>query len=384
LLTLAPPAPAQNLQGGTPRVTLDASTGTLTLSFALSAARLSSGDDRLTLTPVLESGGAVATFPPVVVEGRRARVSRERKERSDLLAPDAAATYLPVGMPHYHEVTLVVPDAAAWGGATARLSLRALNERCDCEIEIATRETASLDVPLSIVNVPAPVVPPVTPTFVPVARQQAILDSIAAPYPFVGPVTPQARELLSGEVTPSDVERYVDEHRVTSLTVYFAVGKSAIDLSTGDNARSLNTLLEAIRSLESAPGHPRVRVLVGGFASPEGSTQLNEWLARERALALRDYLVARSRLTLDDVLVHGAGADWQGLRSLVAASRMLWRADVLRIIDTYPVWNPRARVGRLTTLVNLDGGRPYRYLLERFFPRLRAAAVIKVFYETGD
>ncbi|MDR1274534.1 MAG: OmpA family protein, partial [Odoribacteraceae bacterium] len=172
-----------------------------------------------------------------------------------------------------------------------------------------------------------------------------------------------------------------DEHRGTSITVYFPVGKSAIDLATGDNARSLETLLEAIRSLEGAPGNPRVRVLVGGFASPEGSTQLNEWLALERASALRDYLVARSRLTLDDVRVHGAGADWQGLRALVEDSRMPGRADVLRVIDTYPVWNHRARVGRLTTLVNLDGGRPYRYLLDRFFPRLRAAAVIRVFYE---
>jgi outer membrane protein OmpA-like peptidoglycan-associated protein len=390
-LAFAGPARGQGFQGGAARLTLDASTGTMTLSFGLSAASLASGDDRLTLTPVLESDGAVAMFPPVVVEGRRARVSRERKERSGRLAPDATATYLAAGMTHQYEATIAGQEAAAWGGSTARLSLRALNEHCDCEVEVAARDAAitMLELSLAIVNVPAPVV--VTPEeavvvapVAPPACPRAALDSIAAPYPFATPVTALERELLAGTVSAAEIERYIDEHRGGSITIYFGVTDIDISPALGDNARSLETLLEAIRALEAAPGKTRVRVLVGGFASPEGSNQLNDWLADARANALRDYLVARSPLTIKDVLVHGVGADWRGLRALVAESRMPGRVDVLRVIDTYPVWNPRTQVGRLTTLRNLDGGKPYRYLLEKFFPKLRSAAFIKVFYENVD
>jgi outer membrane protein OmpA-like peptidoglycan-associated protein len=349
----------------------------MTLSFDLPVMRPASGSDRLVLTPVLESGATVATFPPVIVEGRRARVSRERRERSGLLAPDATATYLPAGRSPRHEVTLPGQDANAWLGATARLTLRTASEHCGCEI--AVNEIATLDAPLAIVNAPVHVPPALTPT-----RQQAILDSIAAPYPFASPVTPRVQELLSGTATSDDIERSLDEHRDASLTIYFAVNDATINPALGDNARSLKALVEGLRALDAAPGNPRVRVLVGGFASPEGGSQFNERLARERALAVRDYLIARSPLTIDDMLVHGAGADWRGLRALVDASTMPARADVLRIIDTYPIWNPRTRVGRLATLMSLDGGKPYRYLLERFFPMLRSAAFIKVFYENGD
>jgi outer membrane protein OmpA-like peptidoglycan-associated protein len=356
---------------------LDASTGVLTLSFDLPVTRPARSNDRLILTPVLQSGGTIATFPPMIVEGRRARVSRERKERSGLLASDPAAIYLPAGKSSHYEVTLAGQDASAWHGTTARLTLRTASERCDCEIDAG--EAVTSDAPLAIVNAPVRVPPAITPT-----RQQAILDSIAAPYPFVAPVTSRARALLAATATTADVEHYIDEHRATSITIYFGVGKSSIDMTMSDNARSLKALLDVIHALEAAPGKPHISVLMGGFASPEGDSQLNMRLAGARANVVRDYLIARSSLTLADVHVHNAGADWRGLRALVAASKMPVRADVLRIIDTYPIWNSRTQGGRLATLMNLDGGQPYRYLLERFFPKLRSAAFIKVFYENLD
>ncbi|MDR0766044.1 MAG: hypothetical protein LBF09_03785, partial [Odoribacteraceae bacterium] len=60
------------------------------------------------------------------------------------------------------------------------------------------------------------------------------------------------------------------------------------------------------------------------------------------------------------------------------------RDEVLRVIDTKPVWDPRSRVSRMTLLKQLRGGEPYRYMARHFFPMLRNAAYIKVFYDVVD
>jgi hypothetical protein len=195
----------------------------------------------------------------------------------------------------------------------------------------------------------------------PLPATTGTVDNLATAYPFIAPA--RSRDLAP------------DALRDRALVIYFRVNSTVIDPTRGDNARVLATLVDALRTLDALPGRPRVRVLVDGFASPEGGAELNRRLADGRAAVVRDHLVSRTRLTTADVLARGHGADWRGLRELVDASPMPWRSSVLRVIDTYPVWNARDRVGRLTTLVNLDGGRPYRYMLHNFFPRLMVAFI---------
>lgn len=57
--------------------------------------------------------------------------------------------------------------------------------------------------------------------------------------------------------------------------------------------------------------------------------------------------------------------NWTLLRGKIAASDMPSRGEVLRIIDNVP-----ATGGREQQLRALDGGTPYRYLLDRFLPEL--------------
>ena len=47
------------------------------------------------------------------------------------------------------------------------------------------------------------------------------------------------------------------------------------------------------------------------------------------------------------------------------------------IIDTYGVYQ-----GREVELMRLKGGRPYNYMFEHFFPLLRSAGYIRIFYES--
>jgi outer membrane protein OmpA-like peptidoglycan-associated protein len=377
LLVVAPVAAQQAA-----RVVLDEATGMMTLTLDVVAGSVEGSDGRLTMTPVLEGDAGTLYFPPVITEGRRARISRERGERSGIVTTPEGARFLSPGERLVYTATL---PAGEWSGE-ARLTTRSVSERCGCEVAVPA--TAGVAAPLVMtvnierVNAVAPAVV-VEREVAPVVGQatRSTVARVAAPYTFVAPSTPAVRGLLAGGGTRLEVERYIDEHRDESLTVHFRVNSTVIEPSLGDNARVLEELVEALRALVDAPGKPRVGVLVGGFASPEGSSLLNDRLATERATAVREFIASRTSLTVSDIRVHGGGADWRGLRELVAASGMPWRSEVLRVIDTYPVWNPATQVGRLTTLQRLRGGEPYRYMLREFFPRLRNAAFIRVFYE---
>ena len=59
---------------------------------------------------------------------------------------------------------------------------------------------------------------------------------------------------------------------------------------------------------------------------------------------------------------------------MVAASDILYKEEVLHILDHTPVWvfDKAGRVvdGRKKQLMDLRGGMPYTYMLENFFPEL--------------
>ena len=72
---------------------LDKATGELSLSFDFQAPD-ASGNDRLTITPLLSGPKAEVAFPALVVEGRLARISRLREERSTGARPPRGTLYV--------------------------------------------------------------------------------------------------------------------------------------------------------------------------------------------------------------------------------------------------------------------------------------------------
>jgi outer membrane protein OmpA-like peptidoglycan-associated protein len=396
---------ARGQEVAAPALVHDVAEGTLTLTFDVQAGAwmaAARGNERVVLTPVVEGEGGVISFPPVVVEGRRARISRERKARSGEV--DAKGElYVTPGRAARYEATV---DAKAWSqvdGAT--LSTKVVMERCGCEVPerpmVGMARALPTGVALAVetrgVTKESPaVVATAEPVEEPRVASEMIetfgmtgsvtggavaaggaLERVAAPFPFVSAGTEEAWMVLGG-ASEGTVARFIDRHRDgATLVVYFAVGSAKLEMDRSDNRRVLEELLESLRALKGAA---RLGVVVGAFTSPEGGTQLNRWLADERARTVKEFVVERSALTVDDVVAYGVGPDWGGLRAMVAASSMPGREDVLRVIDEYPIWNVRTQVGRLTTLMKLRDGECYRYIAKYFFPRLRNAAFIKVFY----
>ncbi len=172
-----------------------------------------------------------------------------------------------------------------------------------------------------------------------------------------------------------------DDDREGALKVYFALNSSVLDPFEKNNAVTLRQMLSAIRKLQASSDSRVAHIVVAGFASPEGSFDLNDRLAYNRAAALKEYIHRNTNLPEDIVHIYNGAEDWAGLRQMVEDSVMPSRERVLDIIDLVPVWDGDTGRGRENALQQLDGGQPYRYMLRNFFPELRKAAYIKIFYE---
>ncbi|MDR2890817.1 MAG: hypothetical protein LBV18_04355 [Alistipes sp.] len=186
-----------------------------------------------------------------------------------------------------------------------------------------------------------------------------------------------ARMENHGEV----MARVVDETREGSTTIHFGQSLSTVDRGFGDNAINMDNLIEAVNAVNAASDADLVAIMIVGTTSPEGGTRINEGLAWDRANAVKNFIAANTDVDPAFIRTFNGGTDWVRLRRMVEESNMPQKQRVLDIIDNVPIWSPRRNIGRLGTLMKLDGGRPYKYMFEHFFPRLRQAAYIKIYYD---
>lgn len=155
----------------------------------------------------------------------------------------------------------------------------------------------------------------------------------------------------------------------TSLSCYLSYpqGGSFVLRDYGNNSYELAKLGEFIRAALSDTLIYVRSVRVSGYSSVDGIYSSNELLARKRSLGFRDFLfqeypfLKRYGITTDWV-----GEDWEKLRSLVAASDINERDEILQIIDKVDVFS-----GREKLLMDLNGGAAYRNMEKLFFPLLR-------------
>lgn len=168
---------------------------------------------------------------------------------------------------------------------------------------------------------------------------------------------------------------YVHAQELDSARIHYQQGHREVDLLFRDNGKELERF---IRTLREEHGAGRLEsVVIRSWASPEGVNCLNEVLSERRADSLKAYLVRHADIPDSVVSIHGEGIAWDILRRMVAASDILYKEEVLHILDHTPVWvfDTAGRVvdGRKKQLMDLRGGMPYTYMLENFFPDLRSS-----------
>ncbi|MDE6556891.1 MAG: DUF3575 domain-containing protein [Duncaniella sp.] len=171
---------------------------------------------------------------------------------------------------------------------------------------------------------------------------------------------------------------FADNH-ADSVTVSFRVGHRNFDPSFDDNAHKMESFISQAREALSA-GKLK-SVVVSGFASPDGGHKANERLAHARCKAIADYIVANTDISPALIEEKNGGIDWTELRRLVAETPGVpAREKIIQIIDNTPIWVfGRGGVivsGRKKQLMDLQGGRPYNWMLANLFPKMRNAVAV--------
>ena len=296
---------------------------------------------KMILTPYLCHGGDTAWLAPVEVYGR-VRYKRERQEQA--LAGNATWRLGPgqvmAGTPvHY---TAEVPYAGWMRTASLGLSRRLVGCACDC---FDGDQTVAADIPVYVAPTP-------------------FLAEIAPDPARYGVVDARRRWAFDGE----------------EIRVFFPVSKTDLLPDRYGNRATLDKIVEEISKIGSADRLRLSGIEITGFASPEGALPFNARLGQGRAEALRAHIRSRLPELADDdfVLVNGV-ENWDGLRRMVAASDMDSRDAVLAIIDSL------SGEARKRALKALDGRRSYDFMLRNFYPELRNACYVAVYYDVlGD
>lgn len=159
-----------------------------------------------------------------------------------------------------------------------------------------------------------------------------------------------------------------------SVTVYFRVGHRQFDPALGENRQVMDSFIAKVRD-KAATGDIE-RIVVRGYASPDGNDKINELLAQNRCTAIADYISEHAGVSRKLIEESPEGVSWSELRRLVAENADVpSREKIIDILDNTPLWifNPEGKVigGRKKQLMDLQGGRTYNWMLVNLFPRMR-------------
>lgn len=203
------------------------------------------------------------------------------------------------------------------------------------------------------------------------------LPSLFAQSPGGTVLPPSASGLSSADsslsVTDSTYRQVIREgSRSLSCHLTYPQGSARVLEDFGDNAGELLSLDRFLSQVfrDSLIYVDFVRLC--GYCSIEGSWDLNDRLARSRALGFLNYLNGKYALSSRyPIRVDWVAEDWDRLSEMVASSDMSSREAVLALIRNVDVSKGRERA-----LMELDGGVPYHYMMREFFPALRRVEIV--------
>jgi len=308
-------------------------------------------DHRFWVTPQLYNDNGAVSMELFTITGKKMEKRDKQKKRlnKDKTATSHAnssngSTMLYAGTVSYE----------AWMENVLFLRLQITEEGC-CE----TEDLGSI-LAMGPINLPLPYTPSL-PNVIPIASDVA---KAADKYPFL---------------------RLIDKDMAgdRSTSVRFKVSNSVLDLSFSSNADNVKKIIEGIQLVNSDERTRLEKITIAGYASPEGTRQHNMQLSENRAKALSQYLQKEMNIPAKTFEIESGGEDWVGLLELVKQSDMQYKDEIIDIITNHPAGSRNDR------LKQLGGGRPYQSIYDVFYPQLRDACYINVWYsekkdETAD
>lgn len=170
--------------------------------------------------------------------------------------------------------------------------------------------------------------------------------------------------------TPRYRKKIITRKDEVSLRAYvtYKTGSTGFDEKTGNNKAEIDKVFETIRGINYTGEFLIDSIRMTATSSPEGGSEMNLSLSRERALALKKYLAARTedREGVDTLFrPRWTGEDWSRLHELVLSDDSLAnKAGILRILKETK--NPDSREHALREYAS-----DYKRIRERYYPLLR-------------
>ncbi len=310
-------------------------------------------NSRVHITPIVYNGNhQFATLEPVVLVGKKRDKSDKRTGETD---GDRRLVTRKTPVVHYSGTT----PYEEW--------MQYVTVSVDQVVEDCCSQT---DIPMRNVSDPQLLYYKVVPHFnaTPLRYELTELEKYDIENPFLHPMEDYNKRY---DILLNDRDK-------GTAAVIFKVGSAVIDTEFQGNGQVLEAVTKAFDLIENDPNAILKHIMVTGYASPEGSLATNTRLAAQRAESVKKYL----QTTMDEPMNHlfelyNGREDWDGLREMVSKSDMAEKDEIVRIIDSYTMEQEQ----RKAALKNLDGGVPYRYMLDNFYPKLRTGGYVQVYYE---
>ncbi|NCC11185.1 MAG: DUF3575 domain-containing protein [Bacteroidia bacterium] len=157
--------------------------------------------------------------------------------------------------------------------------------------------------------------------------------------------------------------------------IYFKAGKSDLEQENNGNANSIQHFVNRFHEIIEKNEFTINQVRIIGYASPEGSIELNRRLSAERAEVLKHYLSIITGLPKDIFITVAGGENWNELCIMVENSELEQKQQILDIIRNAPQdVDPEQELKRLPN-------NTYRHLLNNFYPKLRSASSVQILRE---
>lgn len=172
------------------------------------------------------------------------------------------------------------------------------------------------------------------------------------------------------------------ENDKKEVCIGFRVGLSLLDPKFENNEANLNDVIQFLNEVRNDTTIELTQVTFCGSASPEGGNKLNRNLAKRRCANMEQYV--RQRITLPDALVKRQewSDAWQKLAIYVEKSDMPNKKEVLHELLETPeyTYNKYGALvdSRKKRLMDMNYGRTWNYMLDKFFPSVRNASAILV------
>ncbi len=295
-------------------VTRDGEYVMLNMKLNLDSLKLPS-NTRLVYTPVLKSKNGAVTMPEIVINGRRQQIMYERGEMKGEIDDRAVIVRRRNGKPQ----EVGYQAAAPLEQNVPDYDVEIREDLCGCG--------DSID-----------------------GTSYLLKRSRKPIMAFVRPAA-EARK-----------ERHIDK----TAYIDFPVDRTELHVEYRRNKAEIDSIVNTINLVKDDRNLTIKNIDIHGYASPESPYEHNDYLARERAKTLKDYV--RRLVELDDRLftVSHTAEDWDGLVSYIRSGNLDNKDAILGIIADGKL-NPDAREWKIKSTYPAD----YRFMLDTWYPALR-------------